>query len=165
MFSKPMPIPPNANCLPFIWTYILKTCGTKKARGVCNGSPRMKGTVTMGETYAASLNQVPSKIFWALSAIHNNIVIGADASNAFAEAPAPAAPLYMSLDRQYHSWWKNKGRPDIPHKYGVKVLKAMQGHPESPRLWAILINNIILDLGFTPCRHEPCLYHNPSYDG
>ena len=114
MFSKPMPIPPGANCLPFIWTYILKTCGTKKARGVCNGSPRMKGTVTMGETYAASLNHVPSRIFWALTAIHNNIVIGANASNAFAEAPAPTAPLYMSLDQQFHSWWRSKGRQDLP---------------------------------------------------
>ena len=92
MFSAPMPLPPDTNCLPFIWTYILKICSTKQSRRVCNGSPRMKGTVTMGKTYAASLNHVPSRIFWELTAIHNNIMIGADASNAFAEAPAPTAP-------------------------------------------------------------------------
>ena len=84
MFGEPTPIPDDANCLPFIWTYLVKECGTKKARGVCNGSPRMKGTVTLGETYAASLDQTCAKIFWALNASNNNIVVGADASNAFA---------------------------------------------------------------------------------
>ena len=150
MFSKPTPIPPDANHLPFIWTYVIKDDGTRKARAPCNGSPRMQGTVTLGETYAASLDQTASKIFWALSADKGHIVIGADASNAFAEAPAPKAPLYMDLDHQFHSWWKSMGRPPpISHGHGVKVLKAIQGHPESPRLWAILMNKIIIDLSFS----------------
>ena len=134
MFSEPVQIPPDANCLPFIWTYVLKDDGTRKTRAPCNGSPRMQGTVTLGETYAASLDQTASKIFWARSAETGHIVIGADASNAFAEAPAPLAPLYMTLDHQFHSWWKSTGRPPIPQGNGVRVLKAIQGHPESPRL-------------------------------
>ena len=134
MFSEPQPIPRGANSLPFLWTYVVKDDGTKKARASCNGSPRMTGTVTLGQTYAASLDHTASRMFWALSAIRNNIVIGADASNAFAEAPAPLAPLYMTLDTQYHIWWKSLGRPPIPTGYGVKVYKAIQGHPESPRL-------------------------------
>ena len=98
MFSEPTLIPDNTNCLPFIWTYMIKEDGTKKARGVCNGSPQMKGTVTLGQTYTASLDQTCAKIFWALNAVSGNIVVGADVSNAFAEAPPPAAPLYMRLD-------------------------------------------------------------------
>ena len=109
MFSEPQHIPSDANCLPFMWTYVLKDDGTRKARAPCNGSPRMQGTVTLGETYAASLDQTASKIFWSISATTGHIVIGADASNAFAEAPAPLAPLYMKLDTQFHSWWKSKG--------------------------------------------------------
>ena len=76
MFSQPVPIPKDANSLPFIWTYVLKDDGTRKARAPCNGSPRMQGTVTIGETYAASLDQTASRIFWALSATSNHIVIG-----------------------------------------------------------------------------------------
>ena len=57
------------------------------------------------------------------------------------------------------------GRDQIPHGHGVKVLKAIQGHPKLPRLWAILINKIIMDLVFLPCKHEPCLYHHPNYKG
>ena len=71
----------------------------------------------------------------------------------------------MKLDHQYHSWWKSKGRPPIPHGLGLRVYKAIQGHPESPRLWVILITRIITDLGFKPCKHEPCLYYNPDYKG
>ena len=56
IFLEPQPIPPESNCLPFIWTYVVKEDGTKKARAPCNRSPRMQGTVTLGETYAASLN-------------------------------------------------------------------------------------------------------------
>ena len=63
----------------------------------------MKGTVTLGETYAASLDQTCAKIFWAINAAAGNIVVGADASNAFGEAPPPCAPLYMKLDSQFHT--------------------------------------------------------------
>ena len=40
----------------------------------------------------------------------------------------------------------------------MRVKKALQGHPESPRLWASLIDGIIKALGFLPCHHEPCVY-------
>ena len=68
----------------------------------------MQGTVTPSETYAASLDQTASKIFWPNAAISGHIVIGADASNDFTEAPAQVAPLYMKLDTQFHAWWKAK---------------------------------------------------------
>ena len=113
----------------------------------------MQGTVTLGETYAASLDHTAAHIFWALTASSNHVTIGADASNTFAEAPAPKAPLYMTLDTQFHSWWKSKGRPPIPVGHGVRIFKAIQGHPESPRLWARLINKIIMDMGFRACEH------------
>ena len=63
----------------------------------------MKGTVILGETYATSLDQTCAKILWVLNAAKDNIVVGADASNIFAEAPDPYAPLYMKLDPQFHT--------------------------------------------------------------
>ena len=64
----------------------------------------MTGSVTLAETYAGSLDQSASKVFWAASAINNSIVIGADAVNAFAEAGAPKAPLFVTIDKQYREW-------------------------------------------------------------
>ena len=83
----------------------------------------------MVETYASSLEQTGSRIFWATSAIANHIVIGADASNAFAEAPPPKAPLYVYLDKQFREWWQHKNYPPLHPTHNVmRVKKALQGH-------------------------------------
>ena len=165
-FGLPCRLPKGANLLPLLWTYMIKDCGTKKARCVCNGSSKMKGTVTLGDTYAGSLEQTGSRIFWSATALYTFITIGADASNAFAEAPAPVAPLYVSLDTQFHEWYKSKypDKPAIPPDFVLPVQGALQGHPESARLWAKLIDRIIKELNLTPCTHEPCLYHTNNYD-
>jgi deoxyuridine 5'-triphosphate nucleotidohydrolase len=166
-FSPPMQRPKDkCNVLPLLWTYLIKDCGTKKARCVCNGSSKQKGTVTLGDTYAGSLEQNGSRIFWAATALNNYITIGADASNAFAEAPAPKAPLFVTIDQQYREWYQTKfpDKPEIPKDYVLRVFGALQGHPESARLWAILIDKIIRNLQLKPCTHEPCLYFSNNYN-
>jgi hypothetical protein len=43
--------------------------------------------------------------------------------------------------------------------YALKVKRALQGHPESARQWAILIDNLIRNkLNLKPITHKPCLY-------
>jgi hypothetical protein len=101
MFSHPMPLPKNANALQMLWGYNLKACGTKKCRMVCNGSPCWKGTVTIGHTYANALDAASEHLFWAIVANENLIALGADVSNAFAEATAPKAPLYLYIDEAF----------------------------------------------------------------
>ena len=166
-FGLPCRMPPNANVLNLLWTYVYKEAEKRfKSCCVCNGSPTRKGTVMLAETYASSLEQTGSRIFWAITAIHNYIVVGTDASDAFAEAPHPKAPLYVYLDKPFREWWQHKGYSALHPSHNVmRVKKALQGHPESPRLWANLIDNITNDLGFLPCHHGPCLYYNPNYNG
>ena len=165
-FDDPQPLPPGANLLSLCWVYLIKTDGTKKARCVCNGSPRFRGTVTLAETYASALDQVGARVFWATAALNNYIVIGSDASNAFAEAPPPKAPLYVRIDENYKRWYKDKypERPALPDDYVLKVKKALQGHPESPRLWATLIDRLLKKLNLKPCTHEPNLYYTNNYN-
>ena len=165
-FGRPCKLPKGANLLPLLWTYLIKDCGTKKARCVCNGSSKMKGTVTLGDTYAGSLEQTGSRIFWASTALYNFVTIGADASNAFAEAPAPKAPLYVTIDKPFHDWYNHKypNKPPIPKDFVLPVHGALQGHPESARLWAKLIDKIIQNLNLKPCTHEPCLYYSNNFD-
>ena len=160
MFSDPMQLPQGANALHMLWTYVLKTCGTKKARMVCNGHPRQKGTVTIGHTYANSLDAASERLFWAIAAQEGLLVIGADVSNAFAEAPPPQAPLYLYIDEAYRDWWlQHLSRPPIPKEYTVvRVHNAIQGHPEAPRLWEKHIDQILKSEGMKPTTHEPCLY-------
>ena len=167
MFGDPVQRPPKCNILPLIWTYLVKSDGTKKARCVCNGSPSRRGSVTLAHTYAAALDQSGARTFWAITALHNYVAYGADATNAFAEAPPPKAPLYVTIDAQFKLWWeKILKRPPIKIGHVLPVRHALQGHPESPRLWATMIHKILTGptLRFKATTHEPCLY-NGVIDG
>jgi len=85
MFSAPQALPKAANALHMLWTYFLKLCGTRKSRMGCNGSPRQKGTLTLGHTYANALDAASIHLFWSIVADERLIAKGADVSNAFAE--------------------------------------------------------------------------------
>ena len=166
-FGEPQDRPPGSNLLNLIWCYMIKDDGRKKARCVCNGAKNMRGSVTLAETYASSLEQNAARVFWAATALKNWKTIGADAANAFAEADAPVAPLYVRIDEQYREWYSAKypDRPALKLGAVMRVKKALQGHPESPRLWAILIDDIIQKLNLKPCTHEPNLYYSNNYNG
>ena len=47
----------------------------------------------------------------------------------------------------------------------IPILKALQGHPESPRLWDKHISKMLVNkLGFTATIYEPCLYYKRKED-
>ena len=163
-FDAPESLPKGSNLLSLIWTYLVKDDGRRKARCVCNGSKNMRGSVTMAETYTSALEQTGAQIFWSACALQNYIIIGADAANAFAEAPPPKAPLYVRVDKQYREWYLQKFGKIIPEGHVLRVRKALQGHPKSPRLWATLIDKIIRSYNLTPCTHEPNLYYTNNYN-
>ena len=159
MFGEPCPLPNGANVLDLLWTYNIKTDGTLKARCVCNGQPKFKGTVIFGYTFAKMLDHVGSRIFWGTVAAKNLIVRGADASNAFAEASAPDIPLFVRIDTPYKEWYLHKFNKQIPDNYVLPVHKALQGHPESSRLWALHMDKILRNtFNLKPTTHEGCLY-------
>jgi hypothetical protein len=113
----------------------------------------------MSETYATCVEQPACRTFWALSAADGMIVIGADAGNAFAEAPPPDQPFYMLIDEQFNEWWtEHLGREPLPVGHVLPVNHAFQGHPQSPRLWQKHINQILKDLEFVPTTRERSLY-------
>jgi hypothetical protein len=159
MFGAPMEAPQNVNIHHMLWKYSIKMDGVRKARMVCDGSPR-QGTITLGHTFANSVDAASEHLFWAVVAEKGLIAYGADVSNAFAEAPPPIHPLYMRIDDAYRDWWEHHlGKPPIPpHHTVVRVQNAIQGHPESSRLWEKLIDHILTKIGFLPTTHEPCLY-------
>ena len=85
---------------------------------------------------------------------------GYNVGNAFAEAPAPVDPLCMYPDDQYNEWWQSLGNEPIPDVYVIPILKALQRHPESPRLWDKHISKMLTHkLGFKSTVNEPCLYY------
>eukprot|EP00804_Cyclotella_cryptica_P011341 CCRYP_016354-RA/>CCRYP_016354-RA protein AED:0.35 eAED:0.35 QI:0/0/0/1/0/0/2/0/151 len=55
-------------------------------------------------------------------------------------------------------WWASKGRAPILDGHVVRVIRAMQGHPESPHGREKFCNHVIKEQKFTPTTHELCLY-------
>jgi hypothetical protein len=168
MFGTPCPRPKDRESvvLPWVWTYLHKLDPNtlqevEKARGTCNGGKRYGRAVTLAETYAACCVEHPAqRLFWAITASESLITLGCDVANAFAEAPPPILPFYMEVDDQFREWWTEcMGRRPIPRGHVIPIQKALQGHPEAPRLWHQHIHSILTkEEGFECCTHEPCLY-------
>ncbi len=160
MFGEPHVVMSEEAVFNLVWTYMIKDVDKRKiARCTCDGSPRSGQVQILDYTYANCVDQTSVGIFYAVTAAENLIIFGADVSNAFAEAPPPKQGFYIRLDKAFCDWWVNhKKRNPIPQGAAIPVLLAMQGHPESPRLWEKHANRILWKIGLFPTSHEPCLY-------
>jgi hypothetical protein len=136
IFGLPVMVNSEAALFHSVWTYAIKAVdGRKKARWACDGSPRSGQAKVLDESYANCVDQTSSCLFYAIAAVENLLIFGADVSNAFAEAPPPNQGFYIHPDRAFHEWWvKHKKGPPIPPNHVIPILLAMQGHLESPRL-------------------------------
>ena len=160
MFGDPVATKEGDAIFHLVWTYNIKAVdGRKKARCVCDGSSRSGKVLVLAETYANCVEQTSARLFYAVAAAENLFVFGADVSNAFGEAPPPKQPFFIRPDRAFCEWWvQHLKRDPIPDGQMIPVLQAMQGHPESPRLWEKHADRILREIGLTPTVHEPCLY-------
>jgi hypothetical protein len=159
MFGNPVLIADRTNVFHLVWTYTVKELDKrKKARCACDGSTRGGKVRILDYTYANCVDHTASRMFYGISAAENLLIFGADVCNAFSEAPAPKQGFYIQPDRAFCEWWIHKGNPPIPDGYVIPVRRAMQGHPESPRLWEKWCDKMIQEHHFTPTTHEPCLY-------
>lgn len=94
MFGDPIPRPFLAIILPFVWTYLMKEDPLtgllrRTSRATCNGGKKYGKAVTVAETYATCVEQPVCRVYWAMTAQLCLLAMGADAGNAFAEAPPP----------------------------------------------------------------------------
>jgi hypothetical protein len=167
MFGDPVKTNQWMTILPWVWSYVNKEDPLlpgdtiRKSRGTCNGGPRYGAAITLAETYTACVEQPVHRLTWAISAAMNLICKGYDVGNSFAEVLAPTSPFFMKPDAQLRQWWEEHlGKDPIPEGYVIPVQKALQGHPESPRLWDKYISKTITEeLGFKATVHKPCLYY------
>ena len=167
MFGAPCFPPPGAAIFHWVWIYKFKPedNNRKKARAVCDGSTCGGQAHVAGHTFAPTPDMTDLRLFFALAALENKLVFGADVSNAFAEADAPAQVYFMRVDRQFREWWLlAKGNGEIPIGFVIPILKNLQGHPEAPRQWSRHIDTILKQHGFCPTVHAPCIYRATYHD-
>jgi len=70
----------------------------------------------------------------------------------------------MTIDDQYADWYFHRFKKKIDRGKVLPILRALQGHPESGRLWETHINKILKDMGFESTTHDRTIYKN-TYEG
>jgi len=62
------------------------------------------------------------KLFFAIAAVKNKIVLITDTMNAYQQSPPPTKPCFLEIDDAYRLWYKKKFRNDIdPEKYVIPL--------------------------------------------
>jgi hypothetical protein len=159
MFGDPCPRPALAIILRSIWSYVLKWNGEKKARHCCDGRPLRDDKFRRIESvYTACISQVGMKIFMALAALLNYVILDLDAVNAFGQAGSLYDIIYLEIYQQYRDWYKSRKGKDIPIGWVLPVKGSLQGHPDSGEIWQTRVNEVLEMYSFQTTTHEPCLY-------
>ena len=99
LFGDPTFVKTQESVFNLVWTYNIKTeDGRKKARCTCDGSTRAGQARVLDHTYANCVDHTSSRMFYSISAMENHVIVGADVSNAFGEAPPPKQGFYIRPD-------------------------------------------------------------------
>ncbi len=146
MFGAPH-IPTNKDLIFYlVWTYTIKALdGRKKAWCVCDDSSRAGHVCILDEVYANCVDQTGSRLFYTIAAGKNLLILGADVTNAFAEAPLPKKGFFIYPNQAFLDWWvHNKKKPPLLPGTVIPIPSMMQGYPESPHLWEKHSDNLFL---------------------
>jgi hypothetical protein len=122
--------------------YIIKPCGTRKARMCCDGSNRATPELRFAQTYALCIYQ-PCMRFFALS---------------------PTQPTYVRIDDACVNWYRSRHGKLVDRSMVLPVLEALQRHSEAGALWAKHTNKILDDLDIMYTTHERSIYRG-TIDG
>ena len=163
MFGDPI-LPPNDPRTIILrphWQYHIKRDGTRRARQCCNGSKYAAPLLhALAMTYSSCVEHPIQRLFFAIAAEKNLLVFGGDAKDAYGHSPGPERDTYVIIDDAYAEWHKWKYGVDIDRRKVLPVLRALQGHPESGRLWETHINKILKGpkLNFKTTTHDKTIY-------
>ena len=87
-------------------------------------------------------------------------IYGGDAIDAYAQSPAPN-DSYLQVDNAYAEWYKNKTNETISKRMVLPVKHALQGHPESGKMWMHFIDNILIkEMELKTTTHDRWIYRN-----
>ena len=79
---------------------------------------------------------------------------------------APDVSTFIMINNQYYEWYFHRFGKKLDQSRVLPVLKALQGHPESGKLWEQHINNILLGptLNFKHTTHDCTIYQTTFND-
>ena len=74
--------------------------------------------------------------------------------------------MFVQIDDAWADWYEHTFGVKVNRNLVLPVLHALQGHPESGRLWEEHINKILADpyLNFKSTTHDKCIYQT-TFEG
>ena len=143
------------------WQCHVKREGLRQDRQYCDGFKRAAPLLyALSKTYSSCVEHLIQRRVFALAAEQNFLLFGGDTKDAFAHPPSPEVPTFMIIDNQYYEWYFERFKIKLDKSRVLPVLRALQGHPESGKLWEQHINNILmsLELGVKHTTHDQIIY-------
>ena len=115
----------------------------------CNGSKKAKPQLhAVASTWSSCVELPVQRMFMGIAAHASLTIYGGDATDAYAHSPAPN-DTFLAVDDAYAEWYKDKYGVTLNKRQVLPVQHALQGHPESGKMWMHLIDNILIkELGF-----------------
>ena len=114
--------------------------------------------ITIGHTYEDCMEQHNLKLMTALYTVEGNLLLLADAINAYSHTDAQGTPIYIIVDEIFQEWYLLRFNIKLNIGDCVPILKALQGHPEAGKWWSDLVNKHLAELGFVVAHTEPSIY-------
>ena len=162
---NPVGLPKDAIILHLHWQYLVKRTGVRWSQMCCNGSKHAAPQLhAVASTWSSCVELPIQQLFLGMYAQSGLKLYGGDATDAYVHSPAPNN-TYLSVDDAYAEWYKDTKGVEISKQQVLPVYHALQGHPESGKMWMKLIDNIIINqLGFHTTTHDRCI-HRRVRDG
>ncbi|KAI2512112.1 GAG-pre-integrase domain [Fragilaria crotonensis] len=158
-------LPKNRKTLRCRWIFKLKLDGTRKSRSMIRGYEQEPG-VEYVESYSPLATNTTIKVVLAVTLEQEEkhddwIQILVDVEAAFLNALVDS-DVYIEFPEGLLEYLESKGIYLADHI--IKLKQARYGLVQSPRLWMMTFAKILINLGLTQCKTDPCLFtlHDPD---
>ena len=89
----------------------------------------------------------PACLFTALSTALCYTNYAGDTCDAFAHSPAPRVSTFLRINDAFAEWYEQRFHKPVDRNHVLPIQHALQGHPESARLWDEYITGILQAIG------------------
>ena len=144
--------PPGFKAIPFDVIFKTKRDGTRKARGIMKGF-HMRSGIDFNDTFAPVPCLTVIRALLAIATKHDWEIKQGDVSTAFLSADMDTE-MYIKVPR----WFCGSPSPTQVGHDVRRVLKAIPGCPQGPRLFNRKTHSTHLKLGLVQCKTEFALY-------
>jgi hypothetical protein len=151
---EPTPVPHGAKVIntKFVFKKKLSADGTRidryKARLVAQGFNQRPG-IDYGETFAPVVDKVSLRVFLSIAASERMHLEQFDVKTAF---------LYGAVDEELYILLPKELGNQPPENHAYKVIKALYGIKQAPRVWYNNLTDTMRTAGFSQNDKDPCLY-------